>query len=249
MVPDLDTARVVTTLVAGDQFVLIRLLLDALQAEVGDQLTTVEMELNWPREPFGPVAEVHEAAGTEELLLGLIRGVEIAVTEMAPFTKRVIAAADALRLIVVCRGGPVNVNLAAATERGIPVCYTPARNAAATAEYTIGLLLAAMRRMAEGHKDLIRGVWRGDFYAYTRRDGAGRKDGRTGRLRCRWAPGCSRVAGVRGRGVRRRSLCRLGRCQGRRRHGRRVRRTPAACRDTEPACATDAGDPPPDRPR
>jgi D-3-phosphoglycerate dehydrogenase / 2-oxoglutarate reductase len=167
MVLDPDTSRTVTTLVASDQFVLNRLLLDALQAEVGNRLTTVEMELNWPTEPFGPVAEVHEAAGTEEMLLRLIPGVEIAVTEMAPFTKRVIAAADALRLIVVCRGGPVNVNFAAATERGIPVCYTPARNAAATAEYTIGLLLAAMRRLAEGHKDLVGGVWRGDFYAYT----------------------------------------------------------------------------------
>ena len=180
MVPAPDTARGVTTLVAGDQFVLNRLLLDALQAEVGDRLATVEMEFNWPREPFGPVAEVHEAAGTEEQMLGLIPGVEIAVTEMAPFTERVIAAADALRLIVVCRGGPVNVNLAAATERGIPVCYTPARNAAATAEYTVGLLLAAMRRLAEGHKDLIGGVWRGDFYAY--RDAGTELEGKTAGL-------------------------------------------------------------------
>jgi D-3-phosphoglycerate dehydrogenase len=85
---------------------------------------------------------------------------------MAPFTARVIEAAAALRLIVVCRGGPVNVNLGVATARGIPVCYTPARNAAATAEYTIALMLAALRRLAEGHKDLARGVWRGDFYAY-----------------------------------------------------------------------------------
>lgn len=96
----------------------------------------------------------------------LLPGIEVAVTEMAPFTEWVIAGADALKLIVVCRGGPVNVNLAAATGRGIPVCFTPARNAAATAEYTIGLLLAAMRRLAEGHKDLTNGRWRGDFYAY-----------------------------------------------------------------------------------
>jgi D-3-phosphoglycerate dehydrogenase / 2-oxoglutarate reductase len=167
MVHDLDTTRAVPTLVAGDQFVLNRHLLDALRAEAGDRLATMEMELHWPTEPFGPVAEVREAAGTEELMLAAVPGIEIAVTEMAPFTARVIAAADALRLIVVCRGGPVNVNLVAATERGIPVCYTPARNAAATAEYTIGLLLAAMRRLAEGHKDLASGIWRGDFYAYS----------------------------------------------------------------------------------
>ncbi len=134
--------------------------------ETGDRLVITETELAWPREPFGPVAEVKEASGSEEQMLALVPGIEIAVTEMAPFTRQVIDAADALRVIVVCRGGPVNVNLDAATERGIPVCYTPARNAAATAEYTIGLLLAAMRRIAEGHKDLIGGVWRGDFYAY-----------------------------------------------------------------------------------
>lgn len=107
----------------------------------------------------------------------LLPGVEVAVTEMAPFTQGVIEGAAALKLIVVCRGGPVNVNLAAATARRIPVCYTPARNAAATAEYTIGLLLAAMRRLAEGHKDLTNGRWRGDFYAY---DDAGQElEGKT----------------------------------------------------------------------
>ena len=142
-------------------------MLDALRTEAGDRLAIVETELNWPTEPFGPVAEVKEASGSEELLLRLIPDIEIAVTEMAPFTARVISAAEALRLIVVCRGGPVNVNLDAATERGIPVCYTPARNAAATAEYTIGLLLAAMRRLAEGHKDLTAGIWHGDFYVYS----------------------------------------------------------------------------------
>ena len=157
----------IQSLIAGDQFVLNALLRDALRNETGDRLTITEVDLSWPVQPFGPVAEVQEAAGTEEQLLGLVPGIEIAVTEMAPFTERVIAAADALRLIVVCRGGPVNVNLPAASARGIPVCYTPARNAAATAEYTIGLLLAAMRHIAEGHKDLLAGIWRGDFYAYS----------------------------------------------------------------------------------
>jgi D-3-phosphoglycerate dehydrogenase len=156
----------VQTLLAGDQFVLNRLLREALFAEVGDQLALRELELRWPVDPFGPVAEVKEAAGTEEKILGALDGIEVVVTEMAPLTRRVIEATPALRLIVVCRGGPVNVNLEAATERGIPVCYSPARNAAATAEYTIGLLLAAMRHITEGSRDLEQGIWRGDFYAY-----------------------------------------------------------------------------------
>lgn len=168
--PDIEsqplTTPRVSTLIAGDQFVRNSLLRDALYAEVGDLLDVREIDLSWPVEPFGPVAEVKEAAGSEETMLRVLGGVEIVVTEMAPMTRRVLDAAEALRVIVICRGGPVNVNLEAATERGIPVCYTPARNAAATAEYTIGLLLAALRHLAEGHRDLLDGVWRGDFYAY-----------------------------------------------------------------------------------
>lgn len=153
-------------LVAGDAFVLNRLLLDALRAEDVDTAAVAEVAFAWPVEPFGDVAEVHEACGDEQQLAGLVGDVEVVVTEMAAMTARVIAAAPALRLIAVCRGGPVNVNLDAATARGIPVCYTPARNAAATAEYTVGLVLSALRQIPFAHQDLARGVWRGDFYAY-----------------------------------------------------------------------------------
>ena len=159
--------RPVPALVAGDAFVTNDLLLAALRAECGpDALAIREHTFGWPVEPFGPVAEVKEASGTEEEMIRLTAGMEIVVSEMAAMTRRVIDSAADLKLIVICRGGPVNVNLEAATARGIPVCYSPARNASATAEYTIGLLLAAMRRLAEGHRDLKQGVWRGDFYAY-----------------------------------------------------------------------------------
>lgn len=158
--------RPVPVLVAGDRFVLNRLLRDALAAVDDGRLRLTEHEFGWPLEPFGPVAEVQEASGSEDEMRRLLPGIEVVVTEMAPLTEGVIAGAPDLKLIVVCRGGPVNVNLAAATARAIPVCFSPARNAAATAEYTIGLMLAAMRRLAEGHADLARGVWRGDFYAY-----------------------------------------------------------------------------------
>ncbi|MBA3416610.1 MAG: 2-hydroxyacid dehydrogenase [Chloroflexia bacterium] len=156
------------TLLAGDRFVLNRLLRAALEERAPGRLLYTEHEFAWPVEPFGPVAEVLEAAGSEDELIPLLAGVEVVVTEMAALTRRVLdsAAAADLKLIMVCRGGPVNVNLEAATGRGIPVCYTPARNATATAEYTVGLLLAAMRKLAFGHAELSRGTWRGDYYAY-----------------------------------------------------------------------------------
>jgi D-3-phosphoglycerate dehydrogenase len=69
-------------------------------------------------------------------------------------------------LIVCTRGGPVNVNVEAASERGIAVCNTPGRNGPAAAEYAVGLVLAAMRRIHEAHSSLSAGEWRGEFYAF-----------------------------------------------------------------------------------
>jgi D-3-phosphoglycerate dehydrogenase / 2-oxoglutarate reductase len=84
---------------------------------------------------------------------------------MAPFTHRVLAAADALRLFVCTRGGPVKVNVPAATGRGVLVCATPGRNAVAAAEHTVALLLAALRRIPDVHPTVRAGEWRSDLYA------------------------------------------------------------------------------------
>jgi D-3-phosphoglycerate dehydrogenase len=46
------------------------------------------------------------------------------------------------------------------------VTFAPGRNAAATAEHTVALILAAARRIPELHSELRVGRWRGDFYAY-----------------------------------------------------------------------------------
>lgn len=156
----------IKTLAAGDLFVRSQLIADALLRETDDRLSIQELELQWPLEPFGRVAEVDEAAGTEDQMIEALSGVEVAVTQMAPITRRVLDANDSLRLIVCTRGGPVNINVEAASDRKIPVCYAPGRNATAAAEYTIGLILSAMRRISEAHKDLSEGDWRGDLFSY-----------------------------------------------------------------------------------
>ena len=99
-------------------------------------------------------------------MIAAIKGIEICVTQMAPFTRRVIESADALKLICVTRGGPVNVNLDAARERSIAVCPAPGRNAAATAEHTMTLLLAALRNIPARHSEILAGQWRSDYYSF-----------------------------------------------------------------------------------
>ncbi|MFD0690983.1 2-hydroxyacid dehydrogenase [Actinomadura fibrosa] len=153
-------------LAAGDHFVLNRLFIDALRAETPGGLEFSELTLPWPVEPFGRVAEVDEASGTEDRLIEALRGIQVCVTQMAPLTRRVLEAAPDLRLFGVSRGGPVNANLDAATEHGVAVCFAPGRNAGATAEHTLGLILAAVRRIPQTHGELVAGRWRGDYYRY-----------------------------------------------------------------------------------
>lgn len=153
-------------LLAGDHFVTSDLLRKALNT-AGDieSLDLREIELDWPVLPFGRVDDVDEASGNPSELIAALEGVEVLITQMGAVTEEVIRASPDLRLIVVCRGGPVNVNLPVAAEHGISVCTTPGRNATAAAEHTVALMLAAMRQIPALHNSVIGGEWRSDLYS------------------------------------------------------------------------------------
>ncbi len=156
----------VNVLAIGDHFVRSDLIVEALNQEVSQGLEISTLYMPWPIEPFGRVAEVDEASGSEEQVIEAVGATEVLFTHVAPITERVLQAADALRLVVCPRGGPVNVNVEAASHKGVAVCYAPGRNAPAVAEHALGLMLAAIRRIADGHVSLQAGEWRGEFYAY-----------------------------------------------------------------------------------
>lgn len=82
------------------------------------------------------------------------------------------------------RGDPTNVDVAAATERGIPVLRAPGRNADGVAEITVALLLAATRGIVPADRDVRAGeVFRDGTIPYQRFRGwqlAGRTAGLVG---------------------------------------------------------------------
>lgn len=154
-------------LAAGDLFIRSAHLRRSLERALGDHPVEIrEIEFPWPDAPFGRVAEVDEASGTEEQLIEALQGATAIATQLAPLTDRVLAESPDLRLIAVSRGGPTNVNLDAARARGVLVANVPGRNGVSTAEMTIGLSLALLRRIPLSHNTLLAHEWRGGFYRF-----------------------------------------------------------------------------------
>ncbi len=149
-------------LLIGDHFIPSGLMRRKL-GTLAQRFEIVESSTSFPLEPYSSVAEVHEASGTEEQMIRDLAGVSLCIAHHAPLTERVMQQAPELRLFIVCRGGPVNVNLSAAISHGITVGYTPARNAAATAEHTIGMMLSALRGIPAADAEMRRGHWAGDY--------------------------------------------------------------------------------------
>ncbi len=71
----------------------------------------------------------------------------------------VFESADKLRFVGICRGAINHVDIDAATEHGVLVVNTPARNAISVAELTIGLMLSLARHIPTAHSMIQSRKW------------------------------------------------------------------------------------------
>ncbi|AZN30008.1 hydroxyacid dehydrogenase [Flaviflexus salsibiostraticola] len=152
-------------LIASDGFLTDEVLTEALVNELPDA-EIARIASTWPNPPFGDVGDVIEALGDEDELIEALKGCDAVISHTFPFTEKVIAASPDLKLITICRGGPVNVNIDAATRHGVMVSYAPGRNARATAEHSVAMLLAAARQIAQRHQEVVNGEWATDYYLF-----------------------------------------------------------------------------------
>jgi len=94
------------------------------------------------------------------------QGMGIVVVEADFLPREVFEKASGLRLLGVCRADVSHIDVASATEHGVPVVNTPARNAIAVAELTIGLMLSLARHIPSAHNMVQSGQWTDPTLAY-----------------------------------------------------------------------------------
>ena len=96
-----------------------------------------------------------EQGRSEEEMITILSEADAAITLLSdPLTRKVLAANADLRMIANYAVGYNNVDIDAARELRIIVTNTPGVLTEATADLTMGLMLAVMRRIVEGDREV-----------------------------------------------------------------------------------------------
>jgi D-3-phosphoglycerate dehydrogenase len=90
----------------------------------------------------------------------------IVVIEADFITREVFERVTKLKLLGICRADIVHVDVEAATEHGVLVVNTPARNNIAVAELALGLMLCLVRNIPTAHNMVRSGEWVDPTAAY-----------------------------------------------------------------------------------
>lgn len=104
----------------------------------------VDLGLDWSKEDLAARIGAYDA---------------IVVRSATKVTADLIAAADRLRVVGRAGTGVDNVDVAAATRRGIVVCNAPESNSISAAEHAVALMLAQVRNIPQAHSSLVDGRW------------------------------------------------------------------------------------------
>lgn len=95
----------------------------------------------------------------DEVLALMPQAAAMIIRSATTVDAEMLAAAPNLKAIARAGVGVDNVDLVAATERGVVVMNTPDGNTISTAEYTLGLMLALARHIPHGYESMQEGRW------------------------------------------------------------------------------------------
>lgn len=87
------------------------------------------------------------------------RAYDAVISRTVALSAKAIEACPSLKIICKHGVGVTNIDVVAATARGIPVLTTPATNAQSVAELAIGLMLSAARQLPFFQQEIAEGRW------------------------------------------------------------------------------------------
>ncbi len=116
-------------------------------------------------ESFGGIEAVTIGTPSHDELLELIPDFDaIVVRSPTKVTAAVIAAGTRLKFIGRAGVGVDNIDVDAATRRGIVVINSPRSNTVSTAEHTLALMLSLAREIPRAHATVVSGRWERDSF-------------------------------------------------------------------------------------
>ncbi|MDP5273768.1 phosphoglycerate dehydrogenase [Chengkuizengella axinellae] len=106
------------------------------------------------------VTVVKETGLSEDELVKIISDFDaLLVRSQTKVTKRIMEAGSKLKVIGRAGVGVDNIDLEAATQRGIIVINAPDGNTISTCEHTFAMMMAVSRNIPQGYKKTISGEW------------------------------------------------------------------------------------------
>ena len=96
---------------------------------------------------------------SEEELIELVKDVDAMVVGVEKITEKVINAASKMKMMTKHGAGYDNIDVSAATKKGIIVANAPGTNSDAVADLTIGLFLSLARRIPFADRAVKDGEW------------------------------------------------------------------------------------------
>ncbi|MGH9116022.1 MAG: phosphoglycerate dehydrogenase, partial [Acidimicrobiales bacterium] len=107
----------------------------------------------------GHQVDVAVGLGSAELLAAIPGAAALIIRSATRVTAEVLEAGDDLVVVGRAGIGLDNVDVAAATRRGVMVVNAPQSNVLSAAEHTMALLLAQARNVPQAHAALVAGRW------------------------------------------------------------------------------------------
>lgn len=116
---------------------------------------------------LGPDFEVRhcDGANRDELLSAIVDVDAILIRSATKVDAEALAAATKLKIVARAGVGLDNVDVDAATQRGVMVVNAPTSNIVSAAELAVALLLASARNISPAHAALRNGEWKRSKYS------------------------------------------------------------------------------------